>query len=533
MPKISENRIVWDEEDFLTGLQIQSTSLIPLTVGGKGAIASRQVNPYRKLGAITPGYLPVDVTNVSAVTSLIVAGDADYSGSTPYAYLGGSDMLHRLNLSSDTLSNTGQWPRTFTHHATPIVDDIIVYNIVNGVTSSNSTMALYAFHDATDGDVGAYDISADVFYDSFLSTQPTGAFTLTTDPHPGILGDDGFVYFGNGNSLVQLDGTGGGNGTLTTALSFPRGTVIRSFAKRPGYLIIFTSRGNTVSTSYYRGTATAYFWNYNSSKYNFAYDLSDNYVSAGFAWNGIPGCFTYGRAAGGGVISTKLKLFNGSYFEQVLDYGSNPPAHGGVEIHDAMIVWNYSTTTSQNFIASYGSPWKGKIPNAFNYIAEVNGTTNGGICKNFVGTKLYVSAGTTTSGGLKTISANYAPLTSEGSFWEGITAVPGFGKHMIGKITAVKVHFRGSATAGRTLELTLNFNYGATTVATVFTALGTLTGTQTIKEYNKDSSNIEFPFFHSIFPRFTWTTGTDSSDAPAVYKLEIFFEQVQFNQPSI
>lgn len=524
MPKILPDRIIWDEDDWLGGLVPQFGNNLPLTIGN-GAAFMRNINPFRQLGAIVPGFLPVAVTKAASITSLLKSGDVDYSGTTPYAYLIGGALVHKLDLSNDTIADAAPWPKTIAHGAHASIDghDLKVFNVINAVTSVSSVMALYSFSDATDGDVGAYDISSgalNVFYDDFLSTQPTGAFALTTNPHPMIIGDDGALYIGDGRNLVKLTSDGGGNGTLETVLTLPIGTVIRSFTKSDDSLVIFASRSNVLSSSYYRGTATAYFWNYTSRNYNLAYDLSDNYVSAGFNWNGIIGCFTMGRTGAGGSSTTKLKLFNGSRFEKMIEYSGNPPIHGGVEIHDNMVVWSF-VFSGVGYIGTYGTPWDKK--GSFNFWGEGSGVS-AGMCLNLGGTKLYVSTGTgAATGGLETFSGNYGGVSTS-SFFQGIMSRLNFPSGMKGKIKSVKVHFQYAISGGRTLELRFHFN-GVTTYSTVFTGKGTIT--DLTLEYIKDSSNIEFPHFHSIRPSLIWDTGGGATQAPAVGKVEVFYETVK------
>lgn len=528
MPKILSDRIIWDSDDWFGGLSPQSRNNTLNTT------YQRNINPFRVLGAIGPGYMPVSVTNVDLIDSVIRAGESDYSGTTPYAYLisqGGK--IYKLDLATDTIDNSG-WTHQITHHASVVGQDLKIVNVVNGVTSTASTMALYSFYDGTDGDVGAYDISSGlgVFDDDFLSTQPTGALTLTTDPHPMVFGDDGKLYIGNGRTLVRFDGETGGNGTVTVALTLPRGTIIRSFAKHPDGLLIYASRSNNVSGSFYRGNSTAYFWDYVSDNFNYPYDLSDNMVTAGFNWLGIPGCVTYGRTGeGNGAVSSKLKLFTGSRFKQILEYPSNPPGHGSVEIHDSMILWVFGTSGSQSWIGSYGTPWEDRIKGSFNYWGEPRGTSldsgTTGLCSNLGGTKLYVASGYNSSSALETFSAGYGPIQSSGSYFQALPAKLTLPSGKAATVKSIKVHFNKASTAGRTFNLTLYFN-GITTQSVVLSGLGT--NSVLTKEYIVDTSGTSFPHFHSIKPYLTWDTGTDSTDAPLVEKIEVLIDIVNFIQ---
>ena len=542
MPKILSDRIVYDHEDWLAGLVPQANNSLALNVG-EGAAYMRNVNPYRALGAIIPGFAPAAITNEDNLQGLAVSGDSDFSGSTPYAYLisqaSNSALIQRLNLSSDTISGGATaFPHNVTHtkaadHASFSSKDLVIFSITSGVSSTTSTMAMYSFSDDVDGDVGAYDISSglEVFYDNFLSTQPEGGLVLTTDPHPMIIGGDGVLYIGNGNTLIALDGTTGGSGTASTKLTFPKGTVIRSFTKMAKYLIIYTSRSNIVSAASYRGNSIAYFWDYVAGKFNFDYDLNDNLVTAGFNLGGVPGCFTYGRAGDGGALTTKIKMFNGSRFESEYEYRKNPPGHGSVDIYDNLLVFAFGDG-AQNYIGSFGSPWPGRIKRSFNFWGEPQGSsldlTNTGICKNLGGLKLYVSGGA----GMSSFSSAYGPNTSSGSFWYGILASPSFPFKTRGRIKSIKIHYRNTFTAGRTATVALQIDAALSVTVTVASAIGTIASAEdTIVEYFKDTNGVPFPEFHSFAPRITWDTGTDNTDAPPIKKIEIFFEPIQFKQP--
>ena len=527
MPKILSDRIVWDKDDWLAGQVPQADNGFDSGMGN-GSFSQRNINPYRMLGGIAPGYLPVSAVNVDNIDAVIRAGDSDYSGATPYAYLLGGEKLYRLNLSTDTISNTAPWTHSIAHGGHTNIDgqDMKIVSILNSSTSAYSTVALYSFSDATDGEVGAYDVAGDAFIDNFLSTLPTGAITLTTDPHPMIFSErDGGVYIGNGNTLIKLNTIspdGGSNGAVTVPLAFPNGTIIKSFTEYPNYLVIFAYRS---SGGLYRGEATAYFWDYVSEKFNFQYDLSDNLVTAGFNWLGTIGCFTYGRAGDGGVVSTKLKLFNGTRFKQVAEYPTNPPGHGSVEIYDSMIMWNFGDNT-QSYIGSYGSPWSSRIAGGLNYWGEPTGagldlgTT--GMCKNLGGIKLYTSSGANNSASLEVFNGNYGPKSSEASFVKATLAEPSFPYQTRGKVKSVKIHFKKASTAGRTLALTLtNDNNDLTTV---FSGIGTIK--ETSREYIMDVNNQELPYFSSLWPQLTWDTGTDGTDAPIPTKIEVFFDVV-------
>lgn len=515
MPKILSDRIVWDADDWFAGSVPQAEVNNPKSFGN-GASYMHNVNPFRQPGSICPGFSPdyLVAGNVSTVSSYIRAVDTDITSAST-AYFLSEYKVYKFNALTYSFYASDPWP----HIIDSPGSDLKIYSITNAETSVTSTMVLYSYGT----NVGAYDISSgtlNVFYDTFLSTQPTGASTLTSNTHPMILGDNGDIYIGNGNKLLELDGRTGGNGNLRTALTLPEGTVINSFTKTSDYLILICYRSSASSTL--RGNATAYFWNYLSDNYNFAYDLGDNYATAGFNWLGRPGCFTYGRSnLPSGNHITNIKVFDGSKFKLLTSYVGEPPSHNGVDILDAMLVFSGSYSTT-GFVGAYGIPWSSNNNGILNFIAAPSGYDKG-ICKNLTQGRLYVSSGATTSGGLDIFFSRY----SYASYWQGTIAKPSFSYNNKGKIKSVKVHFKKASTAGRTLLLRLQFD-GTSTYSDIFDT-GTITETNggLVREYFVDSSGIKFPLFHSVWPYFYWNIGTDNTDAPAVEKLEVFYESVK------
>lgn len=531
MPQILSDRIVWDENDWLAGLAPQHANNSPLTVGQRGAAFMRNINPFRRLGGICPGFSPQDIGNVGEVDGILTGADADVTGATPYAYLiqgvTSSTKLHRLNLNTDTIDATGGFPRTISTlhgHSAVVGQEVLVTSV------GSSTMVLYSMVDSTDGDIGAYDATGGVFYDTFMSSMASGGAVLTTDYHPMVKGDDGADYFGDGRALKKFDGESGSNGTVTTVFNLPRGFTIRSFSKSLNYLIVYASRSNAVSSSYYRGVSLAWFWNYLSDRPNYTYTISDNYVVGGFNWNGTPGCFSYGRPGETRAISCRMQLFNGNGFEEVAILNRNPPGNHGVEIYDSMVVWNFGND-SQSFIAGYGSPWRNRVPGGLHFLAEPTGLSQtasiGGICRIFAGFGLYASSGASSSGGLQRFSSNFGPEQTDGAFWQGLLAAPFFPRGQVGKVKGVRMMYRNAASGGRTLTVTLVTDFRGDTTNTVVNALSSVTGATLTRDHPFDTSDAQLPYFTSIAPNLSWSVGSGSADAPTPYRIEVFFEPVK------
>lgn len=531
MPRVTADRIIWDENDWVAGLSPQHTSNAGLSVGGNGASFMRNVNPFRRLGGIAPGFLPSNVSNYAEVDGIVTGGDADISGTTPYAYLiqgaSGSTKVHRLDLSTDNITTTGGFPRTVAHGAhTSIAGQEVLVTSVGA-----STVAFYSFVDGSDGDIGMYDIAGATFDDDFFSTAPSGATVLTaTDPHPMIIGDDGAMYVGNGRTLYKFDGETGANGTITTPFTLPRGFVIRSFKKTLNYLAIFTSRSNGVGSAYYRGTSVVWMWNYVSDRPNFQYPIPDNFLIGAFDWNGRLGCFSFGRSGEARSSSTRVWLFDGNGFQQAAIYPRNPPGNSGVEIHDSMLFWNFGND-SQSFLGAYGSPWPGKFPEGLHYIGEPSGLSQtagvAGICRNFGGAVIYASSGASDSGGLQIFSTStYGPSQTDGSFWQGLVAVPFLPRGEVGRLKSVRVTFRNTASGGRDITLQMRTDFRADRTITVMSAVTEITATTMTREFRFDTSGNP-THFTSLAPNIIWSTGSGSADAPTVYRIEAFYDTIK------
>jgi len=311
----------------------------------------------------------------------------------------------------------------------------------------------YSWNDATDGDVGRFDLAA-TFDDDYVSTVATSGAVLNKNyPHPMIVGDDNIMYVGNGNNLASLQGTTAAGIWNASALDLPNDYIITSYAKTPDFLVIYAYKSSNASGSqtFQTGECTAFFWDYVSPSYTYAYPIEGGYVNGGFNLGSTPGCFVQGQT--GDIVSghqSKLLLFSGNQFDTKLTFNGAIPGRGGVDTSGESIIWNSAGTIYQ-----WGSPYIG-YEAGLNKILVGGGTTTEGLLKamtiNSTTSTLIASTGTTTSGGLQTFRTNYSSAT----MYTGLKQVSSVGRDRW-KIDFVKVVYLGTlAGVGKGFALGIN-----------------------------------------------------------------------------
>lgn len=520
MPRVTVNKIIWDETDWINGLHPQyKTSLTdtPLTKMSNKLIAQSSFDPYRHLGYLSPGFDPTDATNVAEIDDLILNGVVGYESSTGYAYLitQGTD-LHQMTLSTSTISDSSPWPHTISGSGAETGSDVITYRI--GTTN----YLFYSWNDSGAAwDVGRYSLDGSTFDDDFLSTTPAGSITFSGNdkPHPMVVGADDILYVGDGNKLHALDGGTGANGTAhDSVLTLPEGYRITSFARLPEYLVVFAylepKSGSTTST-FDRSVAQAFFWNYLDLDPTYVYELDDNAVTAAFEFKGTVGCFTQGRLVrtDGENRFSRMKLFNGNTFDSVQEFIGNAPVHGGVNVVGDVIQWN-----SDGILHQYGSPYEG-MPIVLNKIGA-GGGSNSGLCKTFSSTGTFMSSGTETSGGLQRFFNNFASSTT----FATTAAEPVFSDGKVGKVKSVTVFFAKTSSGGRTLTLTLQDTITGT--EQVVNAVQTIDADNMVKRVTYDTSGNQLLRFDALRLIGQYFAGGGDSDAPILRRVEVEYETI-------
>ena len=301
----------------------------------------------------------------------------------------------------------------------------------------------------------------------------------------------------------------------------PAGYVIKSIPKIENYLVIFAHYNNT--NSGYLNKADAYFWNYLDLDPTKVIDLKDNRVCTSFQYKTTIGCITAGtyRAGNTGSKPYRLKLWDGSSFKVVANFGGEEPVGPGAVqvIEDAILI-------NAGIIYQWGSDYP-LIPNqGLHQIGQGSGTTSG-ILKEVGTSTLICSTGSTTSGGLELLDPN---KYISGSILLSY-ASPRFKKGTRGEVTNVRVEFQKKITTSA-MQFQLGIQTEQLSLQSVATAADNIVSASTetmVKEWNKLQDGTSFPVFTKLAPKLIWESSTPSStECLGVTSVEIDFVFVNY-----
>ena len=516
------NKIIWDKDDWLGGLHPQyAGGFNPVcAVYGSQLAGATGFNPYRSLGYATPGYPAQNPTDYAEVDNELKAGvvndDRIYC-------VGNGDELVRLDIGiapviTNTTDSGATWPYQIAGGTnSPVGEDIVVYNASVGSTYANRLF--YSYNTSTDWNIGMYDFST-APDDDFMTTVASGGGDLPWAdgkgyPHPMIVGKDDILYIGDRNFIHEYDGGTGTDGTFSEeVLTLPRGYVVKSFARYPGYLVIFAYKEASGTTGYYQGQVVALFWDYLELDPTWVFELNDNYVGEAFEYQGTIGVFTQGRTndlENNGNRNSKLQLFDGGKFKTIKTFETDVPERGGVVVNGDMIMWN-----SEGTQYTYGTPFEGG-DKVMNKIAK--GATNNlvsGMLMNPTTNFWLMSPSSSAGGRIKYFASgvfdeacNLSTVMADGNFPDG----------QMGRITSVKVVFANVCTGGRTIRL--QFINQAQDFITVLDDIGTITDTTIVKDFRDDNLN-----FDGLGIYISWGYGGGSTQAPKVKRVEVYYEPI-------
>jgi hypothetical protein len=133
-----------------------------------------------------------------------------------------------------------------------------------------------------------------------------------------------------------------------------------------------------------------------------------------------------------------------------------------------------------------------RLPATMNIVAKGSGTTSG-MLSDGSGT-LLMSSGTTTAGGLQSLSANY----DYSAYFQTTSVQPNFSTRQKGRIKRVKLIFGNinGATADK-LTVKLYYDRGGSNV-TIASNIQEITTDTLIMQYEHDSSGNPLPDFESV-----------------------------------
>ncbi len=523
MTTITKDKIIFGSEDWLTGIDPIETTAGADSKISNGLASSGGLDPLRKLGYISPGYAPADATNIAQVTAMlrngVVYGDT--------AIMAGGGLVHKLTTISGngTISTTAPFPYTIDHaHNTETADDIVNYLV------GTTIKAFVSFNDATDWDVAVYDYAGNAFDPDFMSTVPanpladnwggvaTNDFLTTLGkgyPHPLIVGDDDVLYMGSGRYIHAFDGQAGANGTFYGAvLTLPAGWTITCFAKTEnGQLAIGAYYSASIGASTYnKGDAKVWLWNYLELDISSYIPLNDNYISELFNWNGTLACFTEGNRPFAYGSSRKLQVFTGSKFVPVVSWGgAGLPIRGGVDVVGDDIYWNAS-----GIIYGYI-----KNPNTNSYSLHLlKGLAEGssGMLKFFTSAGAHFSYGAGAGLGIRKFSSNYGGNAGNiiGKTKVVYLALPNDKK---ANLKSVSITFLEAVTGGMSFALNTILDGTDSNTIAAFTVVTDLKITKTFK-----ADGTKLGKFSRLQCTLIWADGDGNTKAPTIEKIEYEYE---------
>lgn len=510
--QITKNKIIYDADDWIGGIDLLRPTLAVDKKVGKGLASAINFDPYRDIGYAQPGFRPTDVTRVAEATAFLKKG-CSYNGKV--VITSANDLLHELTLSGSSLNDT---PHQITHGAHTGVsgEDIVLYN------QSGTLKMFYSWNDGTDWNVGTYALdtfASGTFDDDFMST-PVGsggpinelaAPYLTggsNKPHPMVIGADDVLYIGDRNFVHAYDGAT--NTFYAAVLTLPNNFIITCLEKFDVDIAVggYVNISNT--TKYYT-RSIVFLWDTLSLDPWKVLDLDDNYISDIFTFQNTLACFTEGRIGRSNLYNGDLRILTNGKFESLVSI-NGIPIRGGSQVIEDGIIWN----TGGKVYSYTKNPYSGKF--ILNQIISGQGTSSG-LCGVFDASFIvYVSSGATTTGGLEVAVSGYSDASVYGK-----VAVPLFPEFFRGKLESITITFKTAGTSGATLNL--NINIDNTTINPFANDITSVTNLKIIK-IKTDQLGNPLPAFSKIQPVLIWTDGSGKSFCPVVDSIEFEYSLI-------
>lgn len=373
------------------------------------------INPFRhgRIGQIAPGETFTALTDGSTrVTGLPLNGIVASTGeafcildNSRIVQFGTDDVIDANYDVTLAAAHSAHTTLTGKNSTGQPVSDVIGYK------NATNEYILYSWDDNTDGDVGRMIKDGTSQDDDFLSTASGGAVLTKGVPHMMKTGPDGNVYILNGQYVIRL--TVATSVVEMTALNLGVGFVATSLELSGNFLVIVGYQATGYISTFSKGESKAWFWDTTSPFYNQIYDLKDNYVSSVFAGDFLY-AFTQGRNN-----STKVKIFNGSRFEDIFESPQigNAPRHGGVELFNRRIVFSRTGDSGLHTI-------DGRAFHQQTFVSTDGdgGSTDVGMVKNLSQGTLYV--GRSISGTYGIVKLNTSGYAKSAEFIDSIRSLP-------------------------------------------------------------------------------------------------------------
>ena len=506
-------KITYDSNDWRCGLDDSAAATTERKKPAGFAYMS-QVDPLRRPGYISPSFLP---TVITAGTNIGVIVGAEVYG-TYAILLENSKYVHQLTtLANGVQTNDASFPHNITlgHETHTVVGNDVAqyYNNTGNVTT------FFSYYDGTDWDIAAYDNVAASWTDNFLSSlaNTLGASYFTGGKsvyHPIIRGDDDTLLIGDRNFVHSYDRVT--NKATAERITLPKGWVVSCFALTNDRKLAIGAywTGGVSGSTYNRGKASVWIWNYLDLDTLYQLDLNDNYVSEIKNLMGTLLAFTSGRTSTQRAGVAKLQVLEGSVFtvKETYSLGTSLPIRGAVDISGDDVYFNAAGT-----VYAYAKNEQG----AYTLNQIVNGAgTSSGFLRFFTSSNTYhISTTTGTVQGVQYVGTGNG--YNNGDSFRGMVASPHFPTRMHGQLREANITFKSATTSGRSFSLEATLDDTANLLVDGVTSVPIKLGV-----VNNKTNGDPMGTFSNLQPLVTWADGTGSSDCPVLETMEFVYDNI-------
>ena len=365
----------------------------PLLATGKaGEMTLCNIDPNRFPSVLSPFPGGTALTNAASITTSVTKM-VNYIGDTPLIFGIGSDKVYEIVPSSDTVTNTGNFPHTIAAagahvgHTTFVASDIVIYE------NNGTYEVFYSYNDNTDGGIGRLSAipATDTFDDDYWTAVVGGTALNKNFPHPMAIGDNNICYIGNGSILASMDLRTGTPAAVDTEIDLLGGWIIKDHISHKGFHWILareTHSGDNPDTRQ-TGRCAVFVWDYVKSTFDEIYFLDDTDGYRIFIHDGEIMTIT------GSSTIARMRIFTGSTFKPIPNviYNNGVSATdavtlGGIAIRNGILMW---TSKANGEVHSYGSIRGAK---SYNQLIDLGTSAHAIISKPFGSDTFYIASGT-------------------------------------------------------------------------------------------------------------------------------------------
>jgi len=331
-----------------------------------------------------------------------------------------------------------------------------------------------------------------------------------------IVGDNRYLYVGNGSALRYIAPDGTGN-EITTII--PTDCVIKCFSKTGTHLIIYVEKYNSNASSFPMGDCYAYFWNYASVRADSIKKIDDNSVTAAGIYQGYQYCFTTGKPTdySNALNISRLHFLDGTEYRPIFSFPDTVSLNAH-DIHNNMLHF-----LSKDTLYTVGDQYLGfqQIVNSIGYIPS--GAS--GFCKSLNDADICFSCGSSASLALMTYG-NSVNTFDANAQWRGVVVDPIFPMNMKGQLSQVEISFKEKVDSANSLKLyfKLDTDYNNSSLTTILNGLTSVTANKKIIYQGLDYAGATLPSFNSIKPIIYYAAGSGNTEVAKINYIKLYYE---------